>query len=79
MGAYADVMKMLNKDVPMLGGVDWGHLLLIAGAAAAVGWTGLPRTVASTMNKPLAFGFDWGHAALAAGLASTLGWGFYKR
>lgn len=77
MGAYANLMRSLNKEVAL--GLDYGHLLLALGLAGAVGYTGLPRGLKQTLNRDVIGGFDVGHIALGVGALSTLGVGYYRR
>lgn len=70
-------MKSLNKEVAL--GLDYGHILLGLGLAGAVGYTGLPRGLKSTLNTDVVGGLDVGHIALGLGALSTLGIGYYKR
>ena len=74
---YANIMKSLNREAAL--GLDYGHILLGLGLAAAVGYTGLPRGLKNTLNTDVVGGLDVGHIALGLGALSTLGIGYYKR
>lgn len=74
---YTDIMKTLNREA--FAGIDYGHILLAAGLAGAVGYTGLPSGVKSTLNADVVGGLDVGHIALALGALSTFGIGYYRR